>query len=352
MGRLQLETYLADLDWCANLPLSWEKLRGTTVVVSGATGMIGATLVDVLMRKNAADGLNCRVVALGRNTAKACERLPYFDNPLFAFEQCDISAPGACPQQPADYVLHLASTTHPKAYATQPISTVQANVQGLFNLLDYAARAKRFLFASSVEVYGQNRGDVERFGEDYCGYLDCNTLRAGYPESKRVGEALCQAYAAERGLDVVIPRLARCFGPTLLPSDTKALSQFLHKGTAGEDIVLKSEGLQEYSYLHVIDAVAGLLFCLLEGASGEAYNVAHPSCDGQLKRLAGLVAAEAGTNVLFDLPNAVEAAGFSTATKALMDATKLQSLGWAPRYNLETGVRTTFAALRQLWAEA
>ena len=123
----------------------------------------------------------------------------------------------------------------------------------------YSHHALRCVFASSNEIYGENRGDIEKFPESYCGYINCNTLRAGYPESKRCGEALCQAYIQQKGLDIVIPRLTRSYGPTLLKSDTKALSQFLRKALLGEDIVLKSAGTQYYSYLYVADSVSGLL---------------------------------------------------------------------------------------------
>lgn len=105
------------------------------------------------------------------------------------------------------------------------------------------------------------------FDEDYCGFINCNTLRAGYPESKRCGEALCQAYIRQKGLDIVIPRLTRSYGPTMLMSDSKAVSQFIKKGLAGEDIVLKSKGNQYYSYTYVADAVSGA-DCPAEGQDG------------------------------------------------------------------------------------
>ena len=142
-----------------------------------------------------------------------------------------------------DYVIHAASNTHPVAYASDPIGTITANVFGTQYLLDYAKEAdcKRFVFLSSVEIYGENRGDTDKFTEDYLGYIDCNTMRAGYPESKRTGEALCQAYRKQMEMDVVIPRLSRVYGPTMLMSDTKALSQFILKSVKQEDIVLKSE---------------------------------------------------------------------------------------------------------------
>ena len=227
--------YLQDIRSVAELELPWEQLRGKSMVISGATGMIGSFLIDVLMEMD----LDMTIFALGRNAEKAKNRFSrWWENDHFRFVECDINR-GIPLTECVDYVFHAASNTHPVAYATDPIGTVTTNIIGTDNLLRFAVDhgASRMLFASSVEVYGENRGDVEEFTEDYCGYLNCNTLRAGYPESKRCGEALCQAYIKQRGLDVVIPRLARTYGPTMLMSDTKALSQFLKKGIAGEDIV-------------------------------------------------------------------------------------------------------------------
>ena len=228
--------YQEDLEYVRNLDLPWNKLQDKLVLLSGATGMIGSFLIDVLLNKNEKDNLNCTVYALGRNEQKAKARFcKYAEDEHFIFVPYDVNMPFVRDDiGTVDYVLHLASNTHPMQYATDPIGTITTNIIGLQNMLEFAVahHVTRFAFASSNEIYGENRGDVELFDEKYCGYIDSNTLRAGYPESKRCGEALCQAYRVQKGLDVVIPRLTRSYGPTLQMSDTKALSQFIKKGLA------------------------------------------------------------------------------------------------------------------------
>ena len=344
--------YMEDIRDVVELDLPWRKLQGKSLMLSGATGLIGSFLIDVILEKNIRDGLNCTVYALGRNEMKARERFSKFaDDSHFVFISYDVKLPLVRDDiGTVNYILHLASNTHPMLYSTDPIGTITTNIIGLQNLLDFAVQhnVSRFSFASSSEIYGENRGDVELFDEDYCGYIDCNTLRAGYPESKRCGEALCQAYKAQKGLDVVIMRFTRSYGPTMIMSDTKAISQFIRKGIAGEDIVLKSKGTQYYSYTYMADAVSGLLRILLAGESGEAYNIADEQSDIMLKDLAAIIAGIKGKKVVFELPDAVEAAGYSKATKARLNGKKLKALGWQPKYDIKSGMERTIEILEAL----
>lgn len=335
-----------DIRFVAELNLPWEKLKGRTVMISGATGMIGSFLIHVLMMRPE----RISIIALGRREEAARQRFSeYWERDDFQFISHDINQP--LPDMiRADYVIHAASNTHPVSYASDPIGTVTANVIGTYNLLNYAVEnhARRFLFASSVEIYGENRGDTEYFDEGYCGYLDCNTLRAGYPESKRAGEALCQAYRKARGLNIVIARISRTYGPTMLSGDTKAISQFIKKGVEKQDIVLKSEGNQLYSYNYVADSVSGLLTILLKGKDGEAYNIADTKSDYTLKKLAQLIADLSGVKIRFEIPDETEKAGYSKATKALMSAEKLRDLGWSAHWDMESGIRQTLDFLERI----
>lgn len=351
MGLYDSEAYMNDVEYVADLDLPWEKFQGKSVLLSGATGMIGSFLVDVILQKNQS-GLECTIYGLGRNKEKAMLRFEGVNNnPYLVFIEHDVITPFRENEVgKLDYVLHFASNTHPLQYSTDPIGTITTNIIGLQNMLELAVThgAIRFGFASSNEIYGENRGDVELFPEDYCGYINSNTLRAGYPESKRCGEALCQAYMSQKKLDVVIPRLTRTYGPTMLMSDTKALSQFIKKGIAGEDIVLKSAGTQFYSYQYVADTVSGLLTVLLCGQNGEAYNIASEDGDIMLKDLAKTVADFSGKKIVFEAPDLVEAKGYSTATKARLDGSKLKSLGWAPRYSVKSGIERTMSILKSI----
>lgn len=350
MNLLANKHYLEDIKTIAVLNLPWEQLENSSIMISGATGMIGSFLIDVLMERNASYHTNCHVYALGRNESRAKERFSsYWSSTLFDFIIHDIVEPFSMDSlPPIQYFLHLASNTHPLQYANDPIGTITTNIIGLKSILDAASASncRRVLFASSNEIYGENRGDTELFTEDYLGYIDCNSLRAGYPESKRCGEALCQAYIRQKDLDVVIARLTRSYGPSMLMTDSKASSQFLKKGIAGEDIVLKSAGMQYFSYTYVADAVSGLLYTLLLGNKGEAYNIADESGDVRLKDLAGMIADYCGTKVVFDIPDEVESAGFSKATKARLDGSKLKGLGWKPIYTVKEGIEQTLTILK------
>lgn len=330
--------------------LLWDRLEGKRILLSGATGMLGKCLVDILGERNrqTAPERKVKLTALSRDRERAKKRLgECFEEEWFNHVACDVNL--AIPELGnVDYIIHAASNTHPVQYADDSIGTITSNVIGTKNLLDYgvAHGAEKFCFVSSVEIYGENCGYVEYFDESYLGYLDCNTLRAGYPESKRLGEALCNAYARTYDLDFVIPRLSRVYGPTMLLSDSKAISQFIKKAAGMEDIVLKSEGNQKYSYTFVTDAAAGILYTVLLGENGGAYNIADKESDITLKELAGYLAEIAGTQVVFEIPDEKEKAGYSTATKAMLDAGKLNRLGWKAAVHMREGLKCTVDSIR------
>ena len=227
--------YINDLHNVLNVP-GIEQLRNKRFLITGATGMIGVHLIDTLMLL---DGVE--IYAVGRSKERATERLgEYYSLPNFHFIEQDVCDP--LPEVTVDFIVPLASNTHPLAYSQYPVETLLINIKGAEHALNLATKVgATVLYPSTVEVYGNAIGE-DVFVEDYTGKLNLANSRACYSESKRSAEALCQSYIAERNAKVKIVRLSRLFGPTMLMSDSKASSQFIKKAVAGEDIVLKSEG--------------------------------------------------------------------------------------------------------------
>ena len=170
-----------------------ETLKGKSTLITGATGLIGVHMIDALMKLG-----DVKVYAVGRSKETAAKRIgEYYDNPDFIFIEQDVCLP--FPEDlKVDYVIPGASNTHPLAYSQFPIETIMINVKGAEHALELAARTNAVvLYPSTVEVYGNARGN-DVFTEDYTGQLNLATSRSCYTESKRVSEALCQSYIAER----------------------------------------------------------------------------------------------------------------------------------------------------------
>lgn len=324
-------------------------LSGKSIVITGARGLIGSELIDSIMYANNHYELHCKIYAVVRNLAAAKKRFhKYKYSDYFSLLEANINSDEIMIQENIDYFIHGASNTHPLYYAAKPIETILTNTLGTNNTLKFAVdhNCEKYIYLSSVEIYGENKGDRERFTEDYCGYIDCNTLRAGYPESKRTGEALCQAYMKQYGAQCIIARIARCYGPGLLAEDSKALSQFLKNGVAGKDIILKSEGTQCFSYVYAADVASGIITLLDRGVNGEAYNIVGKNSDITLKELSELIADKADSKVIFEMPVTKEQEGYSKVTKAIMDGKKMGGLSWKSCYSIVDGIKRTIQILR------
>lgn len=337
--------YVEDLNYILSTK-GLENIKNKSFLITGSTGMIGLCLIDALMLYND-KGANITIYAIGRNKEKARERLgEYYGNPLFHFIEQDVRNPLPSSIK-VDYIIPFASNTHPLAYSKYPIETIEINVKGTEYALRKAIECKAtLLYPSTVEVYGDARGE-DVFTEDYTGQLNLSNSRACYTESKRVSEALCQSYIAQKGANVKIARLSRVFGPTMLMSDTKASSQFIQKALEGKDIILKSEGNQFFSYTYVSDVVSALLFMLVYCEIGVSYNIANDKCNSRLKDFALTCAKVANKKVCYDLPTETERKGYSVASKAIMSTDKLKELGWLGKYSFEEAVKRTVLILKE-----
>lgn len=325
---------LQDIERIAELPYKWDELNDKTIMISGGTGFIGTFISNVIRYRNEKYNTNTKIVSLSRRGGMSDQTVEYL--------KADVTKPIVY-EGNVDLILHLASNTHPKQYGENPVGTITTNVLGCDNLLKVAVeKGAKFLLASSVEIYGQ--GTDTPMNEKYCGYIDCNTARAGYNEAKRTCEALSQSYKQQYGIETVTVRLARVVGADR-KHDTKAMSQFMDKALAGEDIVLKSKGNQKFSYCYVADAVSGIFKVLFDGVNGEVYNISDEDEGITLGGYAELMATLAGKKVVYQIENDTSA---SRASFALLDISKLKALGWKPLYTVSDAIKRTYE-IRKHW---
>lgn len=319
-------TYKDDIIAVANLELPWEKLSNSNILITGATGLIGSCLVEVLMSRPNKD---YHVYASGRNEERAKARFAEFANDSdFHFFKYDVMKPLEGDIH-FDYIIHAASNASPNFFATKPVEVIKSNIDGVSNLMDYGMEhgLKRLLFVSSGEIYGEGDGRV--FTEDYSGYVNPTSPRSCYPSSKRAAETLCVSYGAEYGIETVIARPSHTYGPNFTESDNRVYAQFIRNVLRGEDIVMKSTGAQFRSWCYVVDCASALLFILLKGENGQAYNIADASSNIRIKELAEMIAEIGGKNVVIDMPSDAEKAGYNVVTKSIFSTDKLEGLGWS-----------------------
>ena len=334
----EIGSYKNDIQHIFQEDLPWGKLSGSNILVTGATGLIGGCLVETLMMNPHRD---YQVYASGRNEERARQRFADFaDDKTFHFIQYDVLRPLDSDVR-FDFIIHAASNASPNFFAQKPVEVIKSNIDGVANLMEYGLQhgMQRFLYVSSGEVYGE--GDGRKFTEDYSGYVNCATPRACYPSSKRAAETLCVSYAAEYGANVVIARPCHVYGPHFTEQDNRVYAQFIRNVLRGEDIVMKSTGEQYRSWCYVVDCVSALLYILLKGECGEAYNIADTESNITIKQLAEMVAEEGNQRVVRDVPAELEKSGFNPVTKSVFDTRKLENLGWSLDSNMTTKMQHT-----------
>ena len=341
-----MNTYEQDILDLFYLDLPWAELVGTNILIAGATGLIGSCLVESLMKN---PRRNYNIYALGRNECRAHQRFSeFFDDKDFHFIKFDVTKSldkDIC----FDYIIHTASDANPNFYATQPVEVMKANINGVINMMEYglAHDMKRFLYVSSGEIYGEGNGSV--LSEDFSGYVDCMKPRSCYPSSKRAAETLCVSYIEEYGADVVIARPCHVFGPHFTDNDNRVFAQFIRNVLGDNDIVMKSIGKQLRSWCYVIDCVSALLYILLKGEKGHAYNIADKNSCVTIRDLAEMIAKIGGRHVKMVSPTDSESKGYNVVTNSVFSTTKLESLGWTVNGSMEEKLRKTILCEREIY---
>jgi nucleoside-diphosphate-sugar epimerase len=315
------QTVLEDLQsLISDAAIPWEKLRGCTVLITGATGMIGRACARVLSLLG-----GIQILALGRNEAKGAELEQL---PNVRFIKHDITEPLNI-EETIDYIIHCAAVTKSTEMVANPVGVIDTELLGAKNMLELALQkgVKGFLYSSSMESYGIL--DLPTVKETDQGYIDLTNPRSSYPMSKRMVELLCNCYHSQYGLNTDIVRLGMTFGAGEdFQHDNRVWAQFARRAAANMPIILHTEGTSVRAFNYLSDALRGMFLVLLTAPKGEIYNIAAIFCC--IREFAESVAEEFGLEVKIEPPPDVGKLGYISEYKLPLDSGKVQGLGWCP----------------------
>lgn len=329
---------------------SIRKLAGSTVFLTGATGLIGSLMVRALLYYNvhADKGEKIKVIGFIRSLEKAKDVFQdAVSDPNLLLVEGNLAEPvkidGAI-----DYIVHTASATTSKFFVDNPVETIEISYQGTKNILELAKekKCKGMVYLSSMEMYGQTNPKLEKVEEEDLGYIDVLNVRSSYSEGKRISECLCAAYADEYHVPVRIARLAQTFGAGVQKSDNRVYAQFARSAVKGEDIVLHTAGKSYGNYCYTADVIRAIALLLEKGDVGQAYNVCNEETTRTIAEMAQMVAEEFGkgrSKVVFDIPQDAKPYGYAPDVKMHLSAEKLCKLGWKPQYGLKEMYRRMIA---------
>lgn len=322
-----------------------DKLRNSTIIVTGSTGLIGSAIVRCI----SALKLGVRFILPVRNAEKAQSLFEDEAESAEIIETC-LTDFFEKRELPCDYVIHCASPTNGKYVCTHPTETFLLPIESTRALLEYSLRqqpdnrVKGIVYLSSIEYYG-SISSSETVREDMQGYIDRESLRSSYALGKQSSEYLGYCYAKEYGMPFRSARLTQTFGAGIQADDNRVFAQFARSVIEGKDIVLHTKGRSTKPYCYTTDCVSALVYILLKGEDGTAYNVATPGTYVSILELAYLFRdifnpeIEVRTETVGDL-------GYAPETFVDLNPERLLALGWKPRYGLKEMLERLIMGLR------
>lgn len=328
-----------DLENIVKSSLSWKNFSGASFLITGATGLVGSAIVRALCCANRILNLGIKINLLIRNRDKAVN---IFDN-LISRENINLIVTDISKtiniDENIDYIIHTAAITNSKMMVTYPVETILTSINGTKNILEFARKknVKSVVYLSSMEMYGKTDANKALIKEDDLGYVDVLAVRSCYPESKRLAENICSCYYHEYNVPVKIARLAQTFGAGISKEENRVFAQFARSFINKQDIILHTTGESYGNYCYTSECVEAILFLLLNGLDGEAYNVVNESTNIMIRDMAKMIAnmSNGDISVVFDIPKDALKYGYAPSVKLHLSGEKLAKLGWKASINLE-----------------
>lgn len=304
----------------------------STIVVTGGAGFIGSHLCEVLL------GRGDRVIAIDNlndfyDPAIKRENLADLSRKAgFRFVEKDIrdrqAMLAAVGEARPDAIVHLAAMAGVRPSIENPALYADVNVMGTVSLLDAAAASgiRRFIFASSSSVYGNN--EKVPFAEDD----RVDEPISPYAATKKAGELIAHAYSRLHGMAVSCLRFFTVYGPRQRPE--MAIHKFARLILEGKPVPMFGDGSMRRDFTYVDDIVDGVVRSLDRASGYRIYNLGESRTIALREMIAALEKALGRKAAIQRLP---EVPGDVKVTYADVSRARAE-LGYAPSCPLEEGL--------------
>ncbi|UCH03254.1 MAG: SDR family oxidoreductase [Candidatus Bathyarchaeota archaeon] len=312
-----------------------DKIRGSLFLVTGGAGFLGSWICDVL------NSFDANIICVDNMISGSESNISHlYGQENFSIIKNDVS--NLTISENVDYVIHMACIASPPMYQKHPIETLNANILGTKNMLDFAKRikVKTFLFASTSEVYGDAK--IIPTPESYCGNVNLFGPRSVYDEGKRAAELYCYSYHKQFHLPIRIARIFNTYGPRL---DAKlntqygrVVTKFIYQALKHRPLTVYGDGTQTRSFCYITDQIEGLFkLMLVPELDGKVINIGNDE-EITILELAKLI---------LKLTNSKSEISFESLPendpkrrKPKINKAK-RSLRWKPKIDLKTGLHKT-----------
>lgn len=309
-------------------------LRGKTILITGAKGIVGSGLIRWILFENKRKGNDTRILASSRNP----EHLPEYIDPEDNVKFCRFGEELKLTEN-IDYIIHTAAPTSNRVFKEQPVESLRTIIDGTETILELAERQPNcsMIYLSSEEVYGTPILS-EPAKEDFVGTIDSLNIRSCYPLGKKAAELLCRSYYEEYGVDVKIIRPTVILGLFQPYDSVKVEAEILRCIIENKNLLMKSDGMTRKSVIYTMDALSAVLTVLFKGKAGEAYNATNPETFVTVRDRAYKAFARFNPNITieFTVQDQTKNSGYLPQRALLEDITKISELNWVPLADAET----------------
>lgn len=331
-----------DFEFILSQDLPWEKFENSTILISGGNGFLARYMIETLLYLNDYKNLNIKVLSIVKTIRShpPCFKICEQDRSDLQFIKHDIRNPLFLNEK-VDYIIHSASNARPELYHKDPVGTLEANIKGTMNLLDFSKfnKIKGFLFFSSGGVLGRIReADIPASESDY-GYIDPLDLSSSYGESKRMAETICSSWSAQFDIPTRIVRPSYVYGPGFSSEDERVVPKFISRAIKNLNLNINCEKVTR-SFCYIADATIAFFTVLLKADSFGAWNVSSKR-EESLSTLAKMILDIDGKSSSKVIKNYNNKEIKSPVERSAFCIKKIEKLGWKDKTTLEEGLERT-----------